>query len=384
MLVDGARHRSQYRVHAPPRPLIVDSRRRRHTPCAISAESHRTCDDRSPTRRRTWRRKQNGIQRSKENQWPPQTRSSDSPRGPTQPSRSGEAQIKHAAEHVRADAEPVDASLPRRAIASYSTYAEAERAVDRLSDQGFAVRRSAIVGRGLRSVEQVTGRMTPGRAALTGAGEGALIGLLFALLFGIFFTGPGFAELVLYSVVVGAVFAAPLGAIGQYVYSGGRRDFVSATHRGGAVRAGGPGGRRRRGDAATRGDAREALTARRPPAGRAGEGSPRRASIQTSGARWRPGRSCHEGPGTASVLARRARRTRTVTSMRSKRTHRCPRLQRLDESATARDQDRDRRRRRAHARRQRERHGVDRFHGPSGSVARPALAMGVAVLPGHE
>ena len=216
MLVDGARHRSQYRVHAPPRPLIVDSRRRRHTPCAISAESHRTCDDRSPTRRRTWRRKQNGIQRSKENQWPPQTRSSDSPRGPTQPSRSGRR---------RSNTPPSTlgrmrslSTLPYRGVRSRPTPpTRRPSAVDRLSDQGFAVRRSAIVGRGLRSVEQVTGRMTPGRAALTGAGEGALIGLLFALLFGIFFTGPGFAELVLYSVVVGAVFAAPLGAIGQYV-----------------------------------------------------------------------------------------------------------------------------------------------------------------------
>lgn len=139
------------------------------------------------------------------------------------------ARIKHAAEQVDADTEPVDTSLPRRAIASYSTYAEAERAVDRLADEGFAVRRSAIVGRGLRSVEQVTGRMTPGRAALTGAAEGGLIGLLFALLFGIFFTGPDFAELVLYSVVVGVGLAAPLGALAQYVYSGGRRDFVSAT-----------------------------------------------------------------------------------------------------------------------------------------------------------
>jgi len=41
----------------------------------------------------------------------------------------------------------------RRTIASYSTYAEAERAVDWLADDGFAVERSAIVGTGLRSVE---------------------------------------------------------------------------------------------------------------------------------------------------------------------------------------------------------------------------------------
>jgi hypothetical protein len=41
----------------------------------------------------------------------------------------------------------------RRTIASYSTYAEAERDVDWLADHGFAMERSAIVGTGLRSVE---------------------------------------------------------------------------------------------------------------------------------------------------------------------------------------------------------------------------------------
>jgi hypothetical protein len=116
----------------------------------------------------------------------------------------------------------------RRTIASYSTYAEAERAVDWLSDHGFAVERSAIVGTGLRSVEQVTGRMTPGRAAAIGAGQGALIGALFALLFGIFFSGPDFAELLLYSLVTGAVFGALYGALFQYAASGGKRDFVSS------------------------------------------------------------------------------------------------------------------------------------------------------------
>jgi hypothetical protein len=100
----------------------------------------------------------------------------------------------------------------RRTIASYSTYAEAERAVDWLADHGFAVERSAIVGMGLRSVEQVTGRMTPGRAAKIGAAQGALIGALFALLFGIFFTGPEFVELLLYSLALGALFGALYGA----------------------------------------------------------------------------------------------------------------------------------------------------------------------------
>ena len=92
----------------------------------------------------------------------------------------------------------VDTSRRRSTIASYTDYRDAERAVDRLSDQGFAVERSAIIGTGLRSVEQVTGRVTVGRAALTWAGEGMLIGALFALLFGIFFSGPDFGELLVY------------------------------------------------------------------------------------------------------------------------------------------------------------------------------------------
>jgi hypothetical protein len=62
-----------------------------------------------------------------------------------------------------------------------------------------------------------------------GAGGGALIGALFALLFGVFFTGPDFAELFLYSLLVGGVLGALWGVVIQYAYSGGRRDFASAT-----------------------------------------------------------------------------------------------------------------------------------------------------------
>ncbi len=126
-------------------------------------------------------------------------------------------------------ADEVELSQPKHTIASYSKYGDAERAVDWLSDQGFAVERSAIVGSGLRSVEQVAGRVTSGRAALLGAGEGAVMGSLFALLFGIFFTGPDFAGLLLYALVAGAMFGALFGASRQYAHGGGRRDFVSAT-----------------------------------------------------------------------------------------------------------------------------------------------------------
>jgi hypothetical protein len=114
----------------------------------------------------------------------------------------------------------------RRTIATYSSYEDAERAVDSLSDQRFPVERVAIVGTGLRSVEQVLGRVTTGRAALTGAGQGALIGLFIALLFGLFFTGPGFLGLLAYLVIASAIFGAVFWAV-WHAAQGGRRDFAS-------------------------------------------------------------------------------------------------------------------------------------------------------------
>jgi hypothetical protein len=53
--------------------------------------------------------------------------------------------------------------------------------------------------------------------------------MLFAFLFGLFFTGPDFGGLLLYSVIVGGIFGSLLGALVHAGVSGGRRDFVSAT-----------------------------------------------------------------------------------------------------------------------------------------------------------
>jgi uncharacterized membrane protein len=118
------------------------------------------------------------------------------------------------------------AVAPKTTVATYDNYAEAERAVDFLSDRDFPVERVAIVGTGLRTVEQVAGRMTTGRAALQGAGQGAMLGLLFGLLFGLFFSGPAFFGVVIYGLVAGAVFGTILGALAQAA-QGGRRDFAS-------------------------------------------------------------------------------------------------------------------------------------------------------------
>jgi hypothetical protein len=116
----------------------------------------------------------------------------------------------------------------RRSVASTGSYQEAERIVDSLSDQGFPVERVSIVGTGLRYVEQVSGRLTAGRAALAGMAQGAYVGLFFALLFSLFFdlsTGDFFG-LLLYGIVTGAIFGALWGATFQWLKRG-RRDFAS-------------------------------------------------------------------------------------------------------------------------------------------------------------
>ena len=121
------------------------------------------------------------------------------------------------------------ANRPRRNVASYDDYAEAERAVDYLSDQGFPVERVAIVGHGLRYVEQVQERVTVGRAALVGAVQGAILGLVFGALASLFFVldpSPATALLLLYGLAAGAFLGAVLGVL-AHLAAGSDRDVAS-------------------------------------------------------------------------------------------------------------------------------------------------------------
>lgn len=120
---------------------------------------------------------------------------------------------------------PATTSVDYRVLRTVPTYGEAQRIVDTLSDAGFPVEHVRVVGTGLRSVEQVTGRMTNGRAALYGAGSGAWMGLLVGLLLGIFTVG-AWLSVVLWGVLLGAVWGLIFGLIGHAV-TGGRRDFRS-------------------------------------------------------------------------------------------------------------------------------------------------------------
>ena len=129
--------------------------------------------------------------------------------------------------------EPMEPELrepgPRRVVASYGTYAEAQRAVDYLSDERFPVERVSIVAEDLRFVEQVTGRRGYGQAALQGAGSGAVVGAFFGFLLGLFeLVDPLLSALILllYGLIFGAVAGAIIGLV-SHALTGGRRDFSS-------------------------------------------------------------------------------------------------------------------------------------------------------------
>ncbi len=117
-------------------------------------------------------------------------------------------------------------AAPLVTLARFGSYAGAQHLVDQLSDARFPVEHTRIVGRGIRSVEDVTGRLTKGRAALYGAGSGAWLGLFIALLFAIFTIGPVWWGVLLTTVLFGALFGAVAGFVGHWV-TGGRRDFAS-------------------------------------------------------------------------------------------------------------------------------------------------------------
>lgn len=115
-------------------------------------------------------------------------------------------------------------------VGSYDTYEAAQEAVDFLSDNDFPVQHLTIVGKELRLVERVVGRMTTGRAAMLGAAGGAAWGLFIGVMIMAFALTGGGAVLVVpvVSALFGALLGAVMGALGHSA-TGGRRDFSSQT-----------------------------------------------------------------------------------------------------------------------------------------------------------
>jgi hypothetical protein len=108
-------------------------------------------------------------------------------------------------------------------IGSYPTYAEAQKAVDYLSDQQFPVQQVTIVGVDLMQVERVTGRLTWPKVLGGGVITGAWLGIFVGLVLG-FFGHP--MQSLLTGLVAGIIFGLITSAV-PYAMARGTRDFSS-------------------------------------------------------------------------------------------------------------------------------------------------------------
>jgi len=111
-------------------------------------------------------------------------------------------------------------------LATFPDYDSAQALVDKLSDARFDVTQVRIVGNELRSVEQVTGRLTAAKAAGKGAASGAWFGAFAGAFLTFFSSGLVWIVAILAGLIVGAVAGALYGAIAHGL-SRGRRDFSS-------------------------------------------------------------------------------------------------------------------------------------------------------------
>jgi hypothetical protein len=117
---------------------------------------------------------------------------------------------------------PVVANRPL--VATYRTYAEAQRAVDYLSDEKFPVQHLGILGRDLHIEEAVLGRLDWGKAAVAGLVQGLWYGIFIGLVISLFDNQGG--AVIIGCGLLGIAFGLTLGLL-SYAMTGGRRDFVS-------------------------------------------------------------------------------------------------------------------------------------------------------------
>lgn len=114
-----------------------------------------------------------------------------------------------------------------QSLGVYDQYADAQKAVDFLSDHEFPVENCAIVGTDLKQVERVTGRLTTGKVAAGGALSGVWLGLFVGLIVSLFGTG-GTLGIIVSTMLFGAVFGL-VWALAGYAATRGRRDFTSVS-----------------------------------------------------------------------------------------------------------------------------------------------------------
>ncbi|WP_411373800.1 general stress protein [Arthrobacter sp. MPF02] len=112
-------------------------------------------------------------------------------------------------------------------VGSYTSYLDAQKAVDYLADQQFPVQMVSIVGNELKMVERVTGRLSYPRVALSGALSGMWFGLFVGVLLSFFAPSPGYFS-IMTSVLMGAAFFMLFGIV-TYAMQRGKRDFTSTS-----------------------------------------------------------------------------------------------------------------------------------------------------------
>lgn len=115
-----------------------------------------------------------------------------------------------------------------QSVGIYHTYADAQKAVDYLSDEKFEVQNLAIVGTELKSVERVLGRKTWANVIRQGAMSGISTGLLVGLVMMIFGNPANYLIMLLVALAIGVGLGIAFAA-GSYAMSGGNRDFTSVT-----------------------------------------------------------------------------------------------------------------------------------------------------------
>ena len=112
-------------------------------------------------------------------------------------------------------------------IASCTTYAEAQRAVDHLADNRFPVTGLTIVGNDVHIVETVTGRLTWTKVLAAGGASGIWTGLFIGLLVGLLAGNPSsWIAIAVGGVLLGGLWGLALAAA-AYAATAGQRDFTA-------------------------------------------------------------------------------------------------------------------------------------------------------------
>lgn len=113
-------------------------------------------------------------------------------------------------------------------LASYDTYPEAQRAVEKLTHATIDVSKISIVGSDLKTVERVTGRLSYPKVAGAGAASGAWFGLFFGLLLTVFLNSSNVLLYAVAAIGIGAGFGVLFG-VASYAITRRTRDYTS-TH----------------------------------------------------------------------------------------------------------------------------------------------------------